>query len=140
MTSQREFHPLSSQVIAAAIEVHRHLGPGLLESTYLQCLCHELALREIAFRKQVPIPVQYGGVVLDCGYRADLIVGEALLVELKAVETVERIHVAQTITYLKLGHYAAALLINFNVTSIRQGLRYLTPKNLPDLPDLPVNQ
>jgi GxxExxY protein len=93
---------LTEKVIGAAIEVHRALGPGLLESAYEECLCRELDLRELAFQRQVPLPVEYKGVKLDCGYRLDLIVQEAVVLELKCVERILPVHEAQLLTYLKL--------------------------------------
>jgi GxxExxY protein len=116
----------SDTVIGACIEVHRHLGPGLLESTYEHCLCHELALRGIPFRRQVPVPLSYKGLSLDCAYRLDLLVEPQLLVELKAVERLLPIHEAQVLTYLKLTGLKTALLVNFNMPVLRFGLRRLT--------------
>lgn len=117
-----ELEELSSAVIGAAIEVHRELGPGLLESAYEACLGHELALRQIAFEWQVPLPVSYKGVHLDCGYRLDLVVNGQLVVELKAVEHLEPIHQAQLLTYLRLSRKRVGLLINFNVALLKQGI------------------
>jgi GxxExxY protein len=117
-----ELEELSSAVIGAAIEVHRELGPGLLESAYEACLGHELALRQIAFERQVPLPVSYKGVHLDCGYRLDLVVNGQLVVELKAVEHLEPIHEAQLLTYLRLSRKRVGLLINFNVALLKQGI------------------
>src|SRR3954470_11091416 len=114
---------LSTAVIGAAIEVHRALGPGLLESSYEVCLCHELSLRGINFQRQVPIALTYKGVRLDCGYRADLVVEEKLLVELKSIEALLPIHDAQLLSYLKLGKWQLGLIINFNVQLLKQGIR-----------------
>jgi GxxExxY protein len=114
---------LTETVIGAAIDVHRALGPGLLESTYEMCLCHELTLREVPFERQRAIPVAYKGVKLDCGYRGDLLVDRILLVEVKSVEVLAPIHDAQLLTYLRLGGWKAALLINFNVRLLKQGIR-----------------
>src|SRR6056297_2947798 len=97
-----EFSELSNRVIGCAIEVHRELGPGLLESTYEQCLAHELKLNNIDFRAQHPIPVEYKGIFLDCGYRIDLLIEESIIVELKSVDQIMDIHKAQLLTYLKL--------------------------------------
>ena len=108
-------------IIGAAIEVHRELGPGLLESTYEECLCAELRTRRRAFRRQVPLPVVYKGIPLDCGYRIDLIV-EDVVVELKAVERVLPVHHAQLLTYLKLMCLPLGLLINFHVPILRNGI------------------
>lgn len=114
---------LSGRVIGAAIEVHRELGPGLLESTYEQCLAHELKLRDIAFKIQVPISVEYKGVKLDCGYRADFLIDDILLVELKSVEQLAKIHEAQLLTYMKHAKVEVGLLINFNVAVLKRGLK-----------------
>ncbi|MHB0856405.1 MAG: GxxExxY protein [Anaerolineae bacterium] len=114
---------ITEQVIGAAIEVHRTLGPGLLESVYEQCLCRELDLRDIPFRRQFPVPVQYKGVNLDCGYRLDLLVAEKVLVEIKAVDVVLPIHEAQLMTYLRLGGWKIGLLINFNERKLVEGIR-----------------
>ena len=113
---------LSSEVIAAAIEVHRELGAGLLESAYEECLCHELTLRTIPFERQVPQPVSYKGVLLDCGYRLDLLVAGKLVLELKSVAAIEPIHEAQLLTYLRLSRCKVGLLINFNVPLLKQGI------------------
>jgi len=118
-----ELNKLSEQIIGAAIEVHRALGPGLLESAYEECLCRELALRSIPFERQRSLPVQYKGVKLDCGYRLDLLVDESVVVEIKAVESVQPIHEAQLLTYLKLGGWKLGLLINFNVPILKEGIR-----------------
>jgi GxxExxY protein len=114
---------LTETVIGAAIEVHRALGPGLLESAYEICLCRELSLCEVPFACQQPIPVEYKGVKLDCGYRADVVVDSCLLVEVKAVEELHPIHEAQLLSYLKLGGWRVGLLINFNVRLLKNGIR-----------------
>ncbi len=103
--------------------MHRTLGPGLLESAYEECLCHELSLRGITFERQRPLPLTYKGVRLDCGYRLDLVVAGAVVVEIKAVATLEPIHEAQLLTYLKLGNWQAGLLMNFNVPVLKNGIR-----------------
>src|SRR6266550_6217782 len=121
---RRTDDPVTEQIIGACIEVHRLLGPGLLESAYQQCLCRELALREIPFRRQVPLPVEYKGTVLDCGYRID-VVAQNVVVELKAVDHLQPVHLAQVLTYLKLGGYPTGLLVNFNVAVLKRGLRRL---------------
>ena len=113
---------LTSNIIAAAIDVHRELGPGLLESAYQASLCQELALRGIPFRSQVELPVEYKGVRLDCGYRIDLVVDNRVLVELKSVERFVAVHEAQLITYLRLSRLHVGLLINFNVPALRRGI------------------
>ena len=120
---QMEFDKLSNRVIGCAIEVHSVLGPGLLESTYEQCLAYEFTLNEIAFRQQWSLPVEYKKVRLDCGYRIDLLVEDALIVELKCVEQIDGIHQAQLLTYMKLARIGTGLLINFNVRRLRDGIR-----------------
>lgn len=121
---------LTKKINGAAIAVHRTLGPGLLESTYQACLEYELTQRHLKFQAQVPVPVIYKGVHLDCGYRIDLLVEDLVIVEIKSVEALAPIHVAQAITYLKLKHRPVALLLNFNVTSMRKGIRRLTNRFL----------
>ncbi|MBI1299834.1 GxxExxY protein [bacterium] len=113
----------SRQIIGAAIEVHRGLGPGLLESAYETCLAHEFSLRGIPFERQKVLPVHYKGEQLDCGYRLDLIVGGLVIVEIKAVEELAPIHVAQVITYLKLTGCRLGLLMNFNQVLMRDGIQ-----------------
>jgi len=114
---------LSYEIISAAIEVHRHLGPGLLESSYEECLSRKLSLRKLPYHRQVPLPVSYKGIALDCGYRLDLLVDGLVMVELKAVSSLEPIHEAQLLTYLKLSHLKLGLLINFNVPVVRDGIK-----------------
>ena len=114
---------LTGAVIGAAIEVHRQLGPGLLESTYETCLCYELVARGVPFLRQVPVPVVYHDVKLDCGYRVDLVAGSQLVVELKSVAAIEPIHEAQLLTYMRLGGWRLGLLINFNVMLLKSGIR-----------------
>jgi GxxExxY protein len=119
----KNFNELTEAIIGATIEVHRILGPGLLESTYEMCLCRELGIRGIPFERQVPIPVEYKGVKLDCGYRADIVVDGMILVEIKAMDSLLPIHDAQLLSYLKLGGWKIGLLINFNVELLKNGLR-----------------
>ena len=114
--------PRTSSIIGAALEVHRHLGPGLLESAYEECLCHELCLRELRFQRQVDLPVDYKGLKLNCGYKIDLIVHDEVILELKAVEKLLPIHQAQLLTFLKLAQKRIGLLINFNVPLLTQGI------------------
>ena len=114
--------PRTSAVIGAAIEVHRHLGPGLLESAYEECLCHELHLRGIDFRRQVELPISYKGLKLDCGYKIDLVVRNEIILELKAVDHILPIHEAQLLTYMKLTDKNVGLLINFNVSLLTKGI------------------
>ena len=113
---------LSDQIIGAAIEVHRELGPGLLESTYQACLAHELSLRGIPFVSQLDLPLTYKGVQPDVGYRIDLLVDDKIIVELKAVERVTPIHEAQLLTYLRLLKKPVGLLLNFSVPVLRDGI------------------
>ena len=118
-----ELNRITEQIIGEAIEVHKTLGPGLLESAYEECLCHELTLRGVSFQRQKPLPVEYNAVKLDCGYRLDLLVEGAVVVEIKAVEAIQPIHEAQLLTYLKLGRWKLGLLINFNVPVLKDGIR-----------------
>jgi len=120
---KREFSELSHRVIGCAIEVHRALGPGLLESTYRQCLAHELRLNGIQFSLEHPLPVKYKGLQLDCGYRIDILVENELILELKSVEEVKGIHEAQLLTYMKLAGIRQGFLINFNVEKLVDGLK-----------------
>jgi len=114
---------LSEHVIKLAIDVHRQLGPGLLESAYEECLCFEFKQGGIAFARQVPLPVEYKSVRLDCGYRMDVVVERELIVEIKAVERVLPIHEAQVLTYLRLSGLKVGLLMNFNSLLLKDGLR-----------------
>jgi GxxExxY protein len=109
-------------IIGAAIEVHRALGPGLLESAYDRCLARELALRSVPFVRQLRLPVEYKGLRLDCGYRVDFVI-DGVVVEVKSVAASEPVHEAQLLTYMKLGHWALGLLINFNVRMLKNGIR-----------------
>lgn len=114
---------LTQEIIGAAIEVHRHLGPGLLESVYQNCLARELSLRNLPFEQEKPLPVEYKGAQLDCGYRLDFVVADKVIVELKSVDIVLGVHEAQLLTYLKLTGYRVGLLINFNVTILKRGIK-----------------
>ena len=114
---------LTEKVIGCAIEVHRVLGPGLLESTYQQCLAHELKVSSIPFQLEALLPVDYKGVKLDCGYRLDFLVDGRLILELKAVDEVSGLHQAQLMTYMRLAKVPVGLLINFNVTRLVDGIR-----------------
>jgi GxxExxY protein len=118
-----ERDPLTEKIIGCAIEVHRTLGPGLLESAYEQCLARELSLQDVGFRLQVPVPVEYKGVHLDCGYRIDVLVNEQVILELKSLERTLAIHEAQLLTYMKLANVAKGLLINFNVRRLVDGIK-----------------
>ena len=113
---------LTYETIGAAIEVHRALGPGLLESAYQACLCRELSLRGLNFQTELPLPIHYKGVQLDCGYRIDMLVGQLVVVEIKTVGTLAPVHDAQLLTYLRLGGWKVGLLINFNVAVLKHGI------------------
>jgi GxxExxY protein len=119
----RKFSDLSNKVIGCVIEVHKTLGPGLLESTYQQCLAHELGINQIEFKIEYPLPVKYKGIHLDCGYRLDLLIENEIILELKSVEQLKGIHEAQLLTYMKLANIKQGFLINFNVKLLKQGLR-----------------
>ena len=118
-----DFDDLSYAVIGCALEVHKQLGPGLLESTYEQCLAHELQSQNVNFKLQHPLAVDYKGVRLDCGYRVDIIVEGELILELKSVDKLKGIHEAQLLTYMKLANIQKGLLINFNVVQLKQGIK-----------------
>ena len=118
-----KFSALSQQVIGCAIEVHRVLGPGLLESTYEQCLARELSLNNIEFVTQHPLPVEYKGVRIDCGYRVDMLVANSIILELKIVQELMPVHEAQLLTYMRLAGMKQGFLINFNVRRLKDGLK-----------------
>jgi GxxExxY protein len=124
-TVEMEKDPLTEKVIGCAIEVHRTLGPGLLESVYQQALAHELQLRGIPFKREVSLPVDYKEVHLECGYRMDIVVEDRLILELKSVEELKGIHTAQILTYMKLSGIRTGLLINFNVARLVDGVKRL---------------
>ena len=115
-------HPLTRKVIGHAIEVHRELGPGLLESAYELCLAQELRLANIEFKQQMSLPIYFKGVDLECGYRLDFLVEDFLVVELKAVDSITGVHKAQILTYMKLAEVPIGLLLNFNVGLLRDGV------------------
>jgi len=117
-----KINDLTGQIIGAAIGVHKALGPGLLESAYEECLCYEFGLRKFMYDRQKPLPIEYRGVKLDCGYRLDVAVEKAVLLELKSCERIEAIHKAQLLTYLKLSGLKVGLLLNFNVPVMRDGI------------------
>ena len=117
-----KLNEITSAIIGASIEVHRHLGPGLLESSYRECLCRELVLRSIPFEREKPLPLEYKGIHLGCGYRLDLLVQNCVVVEVKSVEALAPIHDAQLITYLRIGGWRVGLLINFNVAVLKNGI------------------
>ena len=114
---------ITGEVIASAIDVHRALGPGLLESAYEECLAREFGLREIPFTRQVALPVEYKGLKLDCAYRLDFLVRSQVVVEIKAAAALDPIHEAQLLTYMRLGRWKLGLLINFNVPVLKLGIR-----------------
>ncbi|HEY5838063.1 MAG TPA: GxxExxY protein [Pyrinomonadaceae bacterium] len=118
-----ELNQITREVIGAAIEVHSQLGPGLLESSYRECLCRELLLRAIPFEREKPLPLEYKGIHLGCGYRLDLLVADSVVVEIKAIEALAPIHEAQLLTYLRIGGWRLGLLINFNVAVLKNGIR-----------------
>jgi len=113
---------LTEQIIGSAIEVHRELGPGLLESAYEECFCHELHLRSLKFQRQVSLPVAYKRLDLDCGYRIDVVVEESVIIELKSIEQILPVHLAQLLTYLRLSGKKVGLLINFNVSVLKNAI------------------
>ena len=117
--------PLSGKVIELAIEVHRTLGPGLLESAYQECLCYELSQAELSFVKKEPLPVRYKTILLDCGYEMDILVEKRLILELKTVEKLIPVHEAQLLTYMKISGIKTGLLMNFNTTLLKDGLKRL---------------
>ena len=117
-----DINQLSSQIIGAAIEVHKVLGPGLLESAYEKCLCHELKLRGLSLENQKPLSLVFKGEKLDCGYQLDIVVENTIILELKSCEKIEPIHKAQLLTYLKLSGVKLGLLLNFNVPIMRDGI------------------
>jgi GxxExxY protein len=125
VATERQENDISGKIIGTAIEVHKKLGSGLLESAYEECLCCEMQLRGIEFKQQVPLSLNYKGIVLDCGYRLDLLVEDKVIVELKSIEGLEPIHEAQMLTYLKLRNAWLGLIINFNVIMLTDGVRRL---------------
>ena len=125
MKKFENINDLTGAIIGAAIEVHKILGPGLLESVYEECLCHELDLREIPYERQKNLPIEYKGVTLDTKLRLDVLVDESVIVELKSREKLEPIHEAQLLTHLKLIDMKIGLLINFNVTVLKEGIKRL---------------
>jgi GxxExxY protein len=118
-----EVNKITEMIIGSSIEVHRALGPGLLESTYEACLCYELEQRGVSFERQYSLPIKYKGINIDCGYRLDLLIEQKVVVELKAIERLLPLHDAQLLSYLKSGNWKVGLLINFNVPVLKQGIR-----------------
>ena len=132
---------LTDRIIGAAIEVHRATGPGLMESAYEECLCYELSQVGLAFKRQLPLPISYKGVKLDCGYKMDIVVEDQIVLELKTVDTLLPIHAAQLLTYLKLSGKPIGLLLNFNEPTLKKGLKRLvnhfeagSPVQVPSAP------
>jgi len=118
-----DINKITENIIGASIDVHRALGPGLLESTYEECLCYELEQRKVQFERQYILPIKYKDVRIDCGYRIDLLIEAQVVVELKAIERLLPLHDAQLLSYLKSGDWKVGLLINFNVPVLKQGIR-----------------
>ena len=128
------YNEISEQIIGAAIEVHRALGPGLLESAYEECVAYELKLRGLHFQRQIPLPVIYKAVKMECGYRMDFVVKHLIVLELKTVEKILPIHEAQLLTYLKLTDIRLGLLLNFNVPVLKESIKRLpTSSKIPNL-------
>jgi len=121
--AKNKANALSTEIIGAAIEVHRELGPGLLESAYEECLCYELGLRGISSERQIPLPVEYKGLKLDCGYRIDLLVDDLIIIELKSVTKMEPVYEAQLLTYLRFKGAWLGMIINFNVPLLKNGIK-----------------
>jgi GxxExxY protein len=121
-----DINNLTGEIIGAAIEVHKALGPGLLESAYEECLCHEFKLRSLPFERQKELPIEYKDVKLDCGYRMDIVVFNKIILELKSCSELLPIHEAQLLTYLKLTNLKVGLLINFNVPVLKEGIKRLS--------------
>ena len=126
MNKFNDINKLTGEIIGAAIEVHKALGPGLLESAYEECLCHEFKLRSFPFERQKELPIEYKGVKLDCGYRLDIVVWNKIILELKSCSELLPIHEAQLLTYLKLTNMKVGLLINFNVPVLKEGIKRLS--------------
>ena len=122
-TDTQGINILSEKIIGAAIEVHKNLGPGLLESIYEECLCFELSQIDLNIKRQLPLPIIYKNVKLDCGYKLDIIVEDAIILEIKAVENIMPVHEAQLLTYLKLINKKLGLLLNFNVPVLKEGIK-----------------
>ena len=121
--TKTQSNELSEELIGVAIEVHSFLGPGLLESAYEEAFCHELSLKKIPFERQKPVPVLYKDVKLHCGYRLDLLVDRLVIIEIKSVQRIERVHEAQLLTYLKLFNLWLGLILNFNVSVMKNGIK-----------------
>lgn len=124
-SSKLKINELTEAIIGSAIEVHRLLGPGLLESAYQESLARELTLRQIPFEREKPLPLEYKGAKLDCGYRLDFLIADAVVVEVKAAEGLLPIHQAQLLTYMKLGGWKVGLIINFHESLLKNGIKRL---------------
>ncbi|MEK7723742.1 MAG: GxxExxY protein [Acidobacteriota bacterium] len=122
-SEQQRINQITEKIIGCAISVHRVLGPGLLESAYEECLCYELSQASLNFERQVPLPVIYKGVKLDCGYRMDIVVEDLVIIEIKAVEKILPVHEAQILSYLKLYNKKLGLLLNFHVPVLKNGMK-----------------
>lgn len=120
-----KINQVTEAIIGAAIEVHRTLGPGLLESAYQECLAREMTLRQIPFEREKPLPLEYKGVKLDCGYRLDFLIAEMVVVEVKAADSLLPINQAQLLTYMKLGGWKVGLIINFHAPLLKEGIKRL---------------
>ena len=139
MNGRLTINQVTGAILGAAIDVHRVLGPGLLESAYQRCLCYELELRKLPFVQELSLPIRYKGIDVDAAYRLDLLVDDRVVVEIKAVQSVLPIHTAQLITYLKLGKWPVGLLINFNVELLKDGVTRLANNYTGPLPSLTEN-
>ena len=118
-----DFEPVTKKIIGSAIEVHKHLGPGLLESAYEECLAYELTLNGLFVKRQKPVAVVYKEIKLDCGYRIDILVNDEVIIEIKSVDALHPVHEAQVLTYMKFAEKKIGLLINFNVAVLKDGLK-----------------
>jgi len=118
-----EINQITEKIIGCAIEVHKKLGPGLLESAYEECLSYELKCAGLAFQRQVPVPIVYKDIKLECGYRIDILVEKTVIIELKAIEALAPVHEAQILTHMKFANKTIGLLINFNVTLLKSGIK-----------------
>ncbi len=121
---------IAHKIVGYALEVHKALGPGLLESAYQQCLFYKLQKEGLSVQKEKPMPVSFEKVELECGYRIDILVENKVVIEIKSVEALNNIHLAQTLTYMKLGNYKLGLLINFNVVLLKDGIKRIINGNL----------
>ena len=139
-STQRKPNDISSEIIGAAFEVHTQLGPGLLESAYEKALAHELSLRGLTVQTQVEVPLIYKGHNLGIGFRLDMLVENIIIVELKSIEKIQPVHLAQLLTYLKLRHLELGLLLNFNLTTMREGIKRVVNNFHNSAPSAPLRQ